>query len=131
MKLYVNKQTKHSDYMATAHNVPNREQGEIIAAAREVSATVGIYITKKRYAILVYDNEGHREDKDDKPGKIKAMGPILKKIQTRPFMQDFLNELLLKTLTGLKKKRLLNASLSSAASLETCQHGLKVQSANV
>ena len=48
MKLYVNKQTKHfPDYMATAHNVQNREQGEIIAAAREVSATAGIYITKK------------------------------------------------------------------------------------
>tara|TARA_Y200000002_G_scaffold354454_1_gene334711 strand:+ start:600 stop:3299 length:2700 start_codon:yes stop_codon:yes gene_type:complete len=88
------------NYMATAHNVQNREQGEIIAAAREVSATAGIYITKKRYAILVYDNEGHREDKDDKPGKIKAMGLDLKRSDTPAFMQDFLNELLLKTLTG-------------------------------
>ena len=99
--------------MATAHNVPNREQGEIIAAAREVSATVGIYITKKRYAILVYDNEGHREDKDDVSRQNKSNGSGSKKDQTRPFMQDFLNELLLKTLTGSKKKRLLNVSLSS------------------
>ena len=76
------------------------KQGQIIAA-REVSATVGIYITKKRYAILVYDNEGHREDRDDKPGKIKAMGRISKGQDTPAFMQDFLNELLLKTLQVL------------------------------
>ena len=95
------------DYMATAHNVQNKEQGEIIAAAREVSATSGIYITKKRYAILVYDNEGHREDKDDKPGKIKAMGLDLKRSDTPAFMQDFLNELLLKTLTGTSEEEII------------------------
>jgi DNA polymerase elongation subunit (family B) len=95
------------DYMATAHNVLNREQGEIIAAAREVSATAGIYITKKRYAILVYDNEGHREDKDDKPGKIKAMGLDLKRSDTPAFMQDFLSELLLKTLTGTSEDEII------------------------
>ena len=95
------------DYMATAHNVLNKEQGEIIAAAREVSATAGIYITKKRYAILVYDNEGHREDKDDKPGKIKAMGLDLKRSDTPAFMQDFLSELLLKTLTGTNEDEII------------------------
>tara|TARA_A100000164_G_scaffold380777_1_gene429516 strand:- start:4846 stop:7545 length:2700 start_codon:yes stop_codon:yes gene_type:complete len=95
------------DYMATAHNVQNKEQGQIIAAAREVSATAGIYITKKRYAILVYDNEGHREDKDDKPGKIKAMGLDLKRSDTPAFMQDFLSELLLKTLTGTSEDEII------------------------
>jgi DNA polymerase elongation subunit (family B) len=95
------------DYMAQAHNVLDRKQGEIIAAAREVSATAGIYITKKRYAILVYDNEGHREDKDDKPGKIKAMGLDLKRSDTPAFMQDFLNELLLKTLTGTSEEEII------------------------
>ena len=93
--------------MARAHNVLDRKQGEIIAAAREVSATAGIYITKKRYAILVYDNEGHREDKDDKPGKIKAMGLDLKRSDTPAFMQDFLNELLLKTLTGTSEEEII------------------------
>tara|TARA_Y100000389_G_scaffold123654_1_gene120975 strand:- start:2139 stop:4838 length:2700 start_codon:yes stop_codon:yes gene_type:complete len=95
------------DYMATAHNVLNREQGEIIAAAREVSATSGIYITKKRYAMLVYDNEGHREDSETKPGKIKAMGLDLKRSDTPAFMQDFLSELLLKTLTGSKEDEII------------------------
>jgi hypothetical protein len=73
--------------------------GAIIAAGREISAQSGIFITKKRYAALVYDNEGKREDKDGKPGKVKAMGLDLKRSDTPAFMQDFLSELLMTTLT--------------------------------
>jgi DNA polymerase elongation subunit (family B) len=73
--------------------------GAIIAAGREISAQSGIFITKKRYAALVYDNEGKREDKDGKPGKVKAMGLDLKRSDTPAFMQDFLKELLMTTLT--------------------------------
>ena len=87
-------------YMAKAHNVLDQKQGEIIAAAREMVALSGIFIKKKRYAILVYDNEGYREDQNGKPGKVKAMGLDLKRSDTPPFMQDFLSEILLKTLTG-------------------------------
>ena len=96
------------DYMARAHNVLNAEQGEIIAAGREVCARAGIFIKKKRYAILVYDNEGFREDQGGKPGKIKAMGLDLKRSDTPAFMQDFLNELLLKTLTGTSNEELID-----------------------
>ncbi len=92
--------TTFPGYMAKAHNVLDQKQGEIIAAAREMVALSGIFIKKKRYAILVYDNEGYREDQGDKPGKIKAMGLDLKRSDTPPFMQDFLSEILLKTLTG-------------------------------
>jgi len=73
--------------------------GAIIAAGREISAQSGLFITKKRYAALVYDNEGKREDKDGKPGKVKAMGLDLKRSDTPAFMQDFLSELLMMTLT--------------------------------
>ena len=75
------------------------ELGTIIAAGREISAQSGIFITKKRYAALVYDNEGKREDTDGKPGKVKAMGLDLKRSDTPAFMQDFLKELLMTTLT--------------------------------
>ena len=75
------------------------ELGTIIAAGREISAQSGIFITKKRYAALVYDNEGKREDKDGKPGKVKAMGLDLKRSDTPAFMQEFLSELLMTTLT--------------------------------
>jgi hypothetical protein len=94
--------------MRTAHNVINPDQGKIIAAGREVCASAGIFITKKRYAILVYDSEGHREDQNDKPGKIKAMGLDLKRSDTPAFMQDFLSELLLKTLTGTKESDIID-----------------------
>tara|TARA_R110002050_G_scaffold50688_4_gene117137 strand:+ start:3930 stop:6623 length:2694 start_codon:yes stop_codon:yes gene_type:complete len=75
------------------------ELGAIIAAGREISAQSGLFITKKRYAALVYDNEGKREDKDGKPGKVKAMGLDLKRSDTPAFMQEFLKELLMTTLT--------------------------------
>jgi len=95
------------EYMAKSHNVLNKTQGEIIAAGREVCASAGIFIKKKRYAILVYDLEGYREDQNGKPGKVKAMGLDLKRSDTPAFMQDFLNELLLKTLTGSKDDELI------------------------
>ena len=73
--------------------------GSIIAAGREISAQSGLFITKKRYAALVYDNEGKREDTDGKIGKVKAMGLDLKRSDTPAFMQEFLKELLMMTLT--------------------------------
>ena len=92
-----------SDFMVGAfHTTP--ELGSIIAAGREIVGEAGIFITKKRYAILVFDDEGKRTDVDGKPGKIKAMGLDLKRSDTPAYMQDFLNEVLLMTLTGSSEK---------------------------
>jgi hypothetical protein len=33
-----------------------------------------LFITKKRYAVLIYELEGNRMDVNGKPGKVKAMG---------------------------------------------------------
>ena len=93
-------------YMNKAHNCPS-EFGEIIAAAREIVGMSGIFIKKKRYAILVYDNEGYREDTDGKPGKVKAMGLDLKRSDTPVFMQDFLKEILQMVLTGGEEQPVL------------------------
>jgi len=90
--------TTFPGFMSKAFNVP-ANLGSIIAAGREVVAESGLFITKKRYAILVYDNEGHREDEGGKPGKIKAMGLDLKRSDTPAYMQDFLSEILLMVLT--------------------------------
>jgi len=81
-----------------------RELGEIIAAGRETVGEAGIFITKKRYAILVFDDEGKRTDVDGSPGKIKAMGLDLKRSDTPDYMQDFLKELLMMVLTKVDKK---------------------------
>lgn len=84
------------------------ELGQIIAAGREMVGSAGIFITKKRYALLVFDNEGKREDVDGKPGYIKAMGLDLKRSDTPAFMQDFLKEILLLVLTGVPESEVID-----------------------
>ena len=88
------------DFMKRAFACP-RKYGEIVKCGREVVAESGLFITKKRYALLVYDDEGERKDVDDKPGKVKAMGLDLKRSDTPKFMQDFLSSILLDTLLDL------------------------------
>ena len=61
------------DFMKDAFNCP-RKNGEIIVGGREMVASKGLFITKKRYALLYYDIEGFRTDTGESPGKIKAMG---------------------------------------------------------
>jgi DNA polymerase elongation subunit (family B) len=87
------------DFMKEFFNCP-RKQGEIIAAGRENLATMAIFIKKKRYAMLIYDDDGVRRDVDGKPGKVKAMGLDLKRSDTPDYMQKFLMDVLVKVLTG-------------------------------
>jgi len=80
-------------YMNKAFGI-SIEAGQIIKAAREIVATSGLFIKKKRYGILVYDEEGNRKDVNGEPGKLKAMGLDLKRSDTPEFMQKFLEEIL-------------------------------------
>ena len=77
-----------------------RRQGELIKGGRELVALKGLFIKKKRYAVLIYDMEGHRLDTHGVPGKVKAMGLDLKRSDTPKVIQDFLSEILLDVLTG-------------------------------
>jgi DNA polymerase elongation subunit (family B) len=86
------------DFMKSFFHVP-RKQGEIIRAGRENAATMGIFIKKKRYAMLIYDDDGERKDVNGLPGKVKAMGLDLKRSDTPVFMQDFLKNVLMTLLT--------------------------------
>jgi DNA polymerase elongation subunit (family B) len=85
-----------------------KSRGEVIKAGREIVASKGLFITKKRYAVLYYDKEGKRTDIDDKPGKIKAMGLDLKRSDTPEFIQNFLSDILEKVLTGAEEKLVLD-----------------------
>jgi hypothetical protein len=85
-----------------------RSRGEVIKAGREIVASKGLFITKKRYAVLYYDKEGKRADVDGKPGKIKAMGLDLKRSDTPEFIQNFLSDILEKVLTGTEEKQVLD-----------------------
>ena len=87
------------DFMSKAFHCP-KTRADVIAAGREIVAESGLFITKKRYAALIYDEEGERKDINDKPGKVKAMGLDLKRSDTPEFMQNFLSELLLMVLTN-------------------------------
>ncbi len=93
-------------FMLKAFHCP-KSRSDVIAAAREIVAKSGLYITKKRYAALVYDIEGFRSDTDGKPGKVKAMGLDLRRSDTPVFMQEFLSELLLMVLTDAPQQDVL------------------------
>ena len=92
--------------MANSFHCP-KSRADVIAAGREIVAKSGLYITKKRYAALVVDNEGFRTDTDGKEGKVKAMGLDLRRSDTPVFMQDFLKELLLMVLTDVPQEDVL------------------------
>tara|TARA_E500000178_G_scaffold320677_1_gene343976 strand:- start:7141 stop:9810 length:2670 start_codon:yes stop_codon:yes gene_type:complete len=93
-------------FMNDAFHCP-KSRGKVIAAGREVVGEKGLFITKKRYAIIIYDLEGQRLDVEGKPGKVKAMGLDLKRSDTPVFMQDFMSELLLDVLTGAQEQDIL------------------------
>ena len=93
-------------FMQTAFHCP-KSRGDVIKAGREIVAESALFITKKRYAALVYDNEGNRMDTDGKSGKIKPMGLDLKRSDTPVVIQDFLSEVLKLVLEGKEKEEVL------------------------
>ena len=95
-----------SKFMSKAFHCP-KSRAEVIQAGREIVGSSGLFITKKRYAILVYDDEGVRKDVEGKDGKVKAMGLDLRRSDTPVFMQEFLSEILLMVLTDKPEKDVL------------------------
>ena len=90
-------------FMERAFHCP-RDMGSLIKGGRELVASKGLFIKKKRYAVLIYDLEGNRLDVNGKPGKVKAMGLDLKRSDTPKVVQDFLSSLLTDVLTGSQKE---------------------------
>ena len=88
-------------YMLEGFNCPS-SYGKLIAAGREAVGSKGLFITKKRYAIKIYDLEGETVD------KIKAMGLDLKRSDTPAYIQDFLSDVLDKVLTGGTEKEVMD-----------------------
>jgi DNA polymerase elongation subunit (family B) len=72
----------------------------VIKAGRELIGDRTLFITKKRYAVNIFDKEGKRLDTNGKHGKIKAMGLDLKRADTPRYVQDFLFEVLEMVLHG-------------------------------
>jgi DNA polymerase elongation subunit (family B) len=95
-------------FMERAFHCP-RKNGEIIKAGRELIGDRAIFITKKRYAINIFDKEGKRLDNNGEMGKIKAMGLDLKRSDTPKYVQEFLMSVLKLTLAGKKQEEIAEA----------------------
>jgi len=89
-------------FMERAFHVPRKMC--VIKAGRELIGDRSLFITKKRYAVNIFDKEGKRLDKDGKLGKIKAMGLDLKRADTPRYVQDFLFEVLEMVLHGKSRE---------------------------
>ena len=93
-------------FMEQAFHCP-RDMGSVIRGGREIVARTGLFITKKRYAVLYIDKENKRVDVNGKPGKVKAMGLDLKRSDTPVVIQEFLGDLLNKVLTGTQREEIV------------------------
>ena len=93
-------------FMEQAFHSP-RDMGSVIRGGREIVARTGLFITKKRYAVLYIDKENKRVDVNGKPGKVKAMGLDLKRSDTPVIIQEFLSEILNKVLTGTQREEIV------------------------
>jgi len=94
-------------FMEQAFHVP-REMGSVIRGGREVVASKGLFITKKRYAVMIFDKENKRLDTHGSPGKVKAMGLDLKRSDTPKVIQDFLSEILNDVLTNATRDSIID-----------------------
>jgi DNA polymerase elongation subunit (family B) len=93
-------------FMERAFHAP-RKNGAIIKAGRELIGDRAIFITKKRYAINIFDKEGKRKDTNGKNGDIKAMGLDLKRADTPKYIQEFLMDVLTKVLAGAQRDKVI------------------------
>ena len=96
------------DFMYRTFHVPH-SKGEIIRNGRELVAETGLFITKKRYAVLTYDKEGKRKDVNGSPGETKVKGLDLRRADTPEFMQQFLQRVLMMVLTGSTEEDVIGA----------------------
>jgi len=68
-----------------------------------------LFITKKRYAILVFDKEGKRYDTNGSTGYVKAMGLDLRRSDTPKIVQDFLSRILRNLLDGVPRENIIQS----------------------
>ena len=76
-------------------------------AAREVVASKALICGKKRYAMMVYDKDGYRQDINGKPGKAKIMGIQVARSDVSPLVKDLLKKMLNSVLTDGSKEKLV------------------------
>ncbi len=93
-------------FMLETFNVPVA-RGTVIKSGREVIGETALFIKKKRYAIMVYDEEGTRRDSNGAPGKMKITGLDLRRSDTPKVVQDFLRHVLEMTLVLTSEEEII------------------------
>ena len=76
-------------------------------AAREVVASRALICGKKRYAMMVYEKDGYRQDINGKPGKAKIMGIQVARSDVHPLVTELLKKMLNSVLTDGSKEKLV------------------------
>lgn len=95
-------------FMEKAFHCP-RKNGSIIKAGRELIGDRALFISKKRYAVNVFDKEGKRKDTGNKSGDVKVTGLDLKRSDTPKYVQEFLMGILKMILAGEQRETVVNA----------------------
>lgn len=93
------------DFMFRTFHTPHSKS--VIRAGRELVAYSGLFITKKRYAVLVYDKEGKRKDVNGSAGETKVKGLDLRRADTPVFVQQFLEQVLMMVLNDKNNDEVL------------------------
>ena len=85
----------------------NEERASLQKAAKEVVASRGIFVSKKRYALLVYEHDGYRKDIGD-IGEMKIMGLQVKRSDCPQLVRNLLKDMLKSLLQYGSKDKLID-----------------------
>lgn len=94
------------EYMKKSFHCSNNG-AELQKAGREVVATKGLFVAKKRYSLMVFDKDGYRQDINGKPGKMKTLGIQINRSDTHPLVKQLLQKMLNSVLTDGSKEKLI------------------------
>ena len=92
------------DFMKNAYHAEHKRSLRI-KASREICATSALFVKKKRYAAMVYDNEGFRIP----GGKLKIMGMETQRSDTPAYVQVFLKDILKMVLSDKHEDAVIDA----------------------
>lgn len=94
------------DFLKNTYNLPENN-AKTIKCDREICASSALFIKKKRYAFMVFDKEGIRQDTNGKSGKIKITGIDINRSDCPKWVQGKLKETLVKVLEGVPEQEVL------------------------
>lgn len=94
-------------YMKQTFNC-TEECANLQKAAKEIVASRGLYVSKKRYAALVYEHDGFRKDVEGSSGEMKIMGLQVKRSDCPQLVRNLLKDMLKSLLENGDKQQLLD-----------------------